>query len=259
MKENCLKFAINIAYKAGEIMRSNFSNNVEKSYKEDDTIVTKADKEINDYLIEEVKKNFPGHCVDGEEKQFGQSDYVWVCDPIDGTAMFARGVPVAVFSLALVENGKPIIGVVYNPWQDNLYTAELGKGAYKNGKKINVSNTKIGDKKCLGHFDMWKNSEFNIYPIIDNLCKDSYIVSIGSVVRACMAVAEGEFEFVIFPGTKHKNCDIAAAKIIVEEAGGKVTDFFGDEQRYDCDLKGAIVSNSLNHKVLIDAIKECLK
>ena len=71
-----------------------------------------------------------------------------------------------------------------------------------------------------------------------------------------MCVANGEFTFAIFPGTKHKNCDIAAVKVIVEEAGGKVTNLFGEEQRYDKDLKGAIISNGKVHDKVLNIIKE---
>ena len=74
-----------------------------------------------------------------------------------------------------------------------------------------------------------------------------------------MCVASGEFNVAIFPGTKHKNCDIAAAKVIVEEAGGKVTDLFGNEQRYDRDINGAIISNNIVHKEVVDAISAFLQ
>ena len=74
-----------------------------------------------------------------------------------------------------------------------------------------------------------------------------------------MAVAGGDFSFAIFPGTTHKNCDIAAAKVIVEEAGGRVTDFNGEEQRYDCDINGAIISNKVVNKKLLETIKNYAK
>ena len=88
------------------------------------------------------------------------------------------------------------------------------------------------------------------------LGKKSYFVSVGSIVRACMCVANGDFNLAIFPGTKHKNCDIAAAKVIVEEAGGKVTDLFGNEQGYDTDINGAIISNGIVHNEVLDVIKQ---
>jgi len=252
--EEYLEFAKEIAYQAGKIMMKYFNQENGARYKEDETIVTLADTEINSYLVERVKEKYPEHSVDGEEEQFGKSNYVWVCDPVDGTAMFARNIPVAVFSLALVINGKPVVGVVYDPFTESLYSAIQGKGAYKNEEKITVNNIELCDMKSVSNYDMWPESEYNIYDVVKELGKKTYFVSVGSIIRACMCVASGEFNLAIFPGTEHKNCDIAAAKIIVEEAGGKVTDLFGNEQRYDQSIKGAVISNGIVHNEAVEAI-----
>ena len=203
-----LEFAKEIAYKAGKIMLKYFNDDNGAKYKIDQTIVTKADTEINEYLIKKVKEVFPKHSVDGEEEQFGKSDFTWVCDPVDGTAMYARHIPVAVFSLALVLNGVPIVGVVYDPFTDNLYSATKGNGAYRNNEPISVNKIKLDDKRSVSNFDMWPKSEYDIYDVIKELGQKTYFVSIGSVIRASMCIASGEFNLSIFPGTKHKNCDI---------------------------------------------------
>lgn len=257
--EEYLEFAVDIAKKAGNIMLKYFSGDNGANYKFDQTIVTKADTEINQLLIERVKEKYPNHCVDGEEEKFGESKYVWVCDPVDGTAMYARHIPVAVFSLALVIDGESKIGVVYDPFTNNLYHAIKGNGSYKNNEKIMVNNIMLDDMKSVSHFDMWPDAEYNIYDIIKELGKETYFIGIGSIIRACMCVANGDFNLAIFPGTKHKNCDIAAVKVIVEEAGGKVTNLFGEEQRYDQDICGAIISNGIVHEKVVKAIKEDLK
>lgn len=254
--EEYLEFAKDIAYEAGKIMLKYFKQNNGASYKGDRTIVTIADTQINSYLIEKVKEHYPEHSVDGEEEQFGRSNYVWVCDPVDGTAMYARHIPVAVFSLALVIDGVPNVGVVYDPFTDNLYTAIKGKGAYKNGIKIQVNDIALGDMRSVSNYDLWPKAEYNIINLIKKLGEKTYFVEIGSITRACMCVANGEFNLAIFPGTEHKNCDVAAAKIIVEEAGGKVTDLFGNEQRYDQSIKGALISNGIVHDEVLEAIKK---
>ena len=259
MNQKYLKFAKDIAYKAGKIMIEYFEDDSEASYKLDQTIVTKADTEINQYLIKKVKETFPTHSVDGEEEQFGKSNYVWVCDPIDGTAMYARGIPVAVFSLALVIEGVPTIGVVYDPFTDSMYSAIKDKGAYKNNKKISVNNIELNDKKSVSNFDMWPKADYNLYDSIKELGKKTYFVGVGSVIRACMCIATGDFNLAIFPGTTHKNCDIAAAKVIVEASGGKVTDLFGNEQRYDRDINGAVISNGKVHDEVVAVLKTNLK
>lgn len=253
-----LEFAKDIAYEAGKIMLKYFNAKDISSYKGDKTIVTLADKEINTYLINRVKETFPTHSVDGEEEQFGESNFVWVCDPVDGTAMYARHIPVAVFSLALVVDGVPQVGVVYDVFTNSLYSAIKGKGAYKNEEKLIVNNYELDDMRSVSNFDMWIGAGYNIYNVIEKLGKRTYFVSIGSVIRGCMCVASGEFNLAIFPGTKRKNCDIAAVKVIVEEAGGTVTNLFGEDQRYDTDIKGAVISNGLVHNEVIETIKNII-
>lgn len=257
--EQYLEFAKNIAEEAGKIMLKYFHEDNGSNYKFDQTIVTKADTEINKYLVEQVKEKFPNHSVDGEEEKFGKSNYVWVCDPVDGTAMYARHLPVAVFSLALVIDGVPKLGVVYDPFTDNLYTALKGQGAYRNNKRISVNNIMLDDMRSVSNFDMWPESEYDIYDVIKELGKKTYFVAVGSVIRASMLVANGDFNLAIFPGTKHKNCDIAAVKVIVEEAGGVVTDLFGNEQRYDQDINGAIISNGKVHQEVLDTINKYIE
>ena len=251
--EEYLIFAKSIAFKAKEIMLKYF-NNSDSSYKKDNTVVTKADKEINDYLIKRVKEIYKEHSVLGEEESFGKSDYVWVCDPIDGTAMYARGVPIYVFSLALVFKGEPLLGIVYDPILDDLYYAVKGKGAYKNDKLIKVNNINLDDKESIIHYDSHPSFEYNLIYVIEELSKRTYLVSIGSIIKAGILVADGKFNLALFPGTKNKNCDIAAIKVIVEEAGGQVTDLYGKDQRYDKDINGAVISNGINHDEIINLI-----
>jgi len=259
MEQKYLNFAKDVARQAGEIMLKYFKDENGAGYKADQTIVTKADTEINSYLIKRVKEEFPTHSVDGEEEQFGDSKYVWVCDPVDGTAMYARHVPVAVFSLALVVDGTPTVAVVYDPFTNNLYSAIKGNGAYRNGEKLQVNSVGLEGMKSVANFDMWAGAGFDLYDAVKIIGKKTYLISIGSVIRACMCVANGDFILALFPGTKHKNCDIAAAKVIVEEAGGKVTDLFGNEQRYDGDIKGAVVSNGKVHDEILKILSSSLK
>ena len=250
-----IEFAKEIANYAGKTMKKYFNQDNGQKYKGDKTVVTLADTEINSYLVKRVKEKYPYHAVDGEEEQFGDSKYLWVCDPVDGTAMYARHIPTAVFSLALVIDGESVLGVVYDPFTDSLYTGVKGQGAYCNNKKISVSNYKLTDKESVIHIDNWPTADYQLMDVYKELGKQTYMVNIGSIVRSCICVATGDFNLAIFPGTKHRNCDIAAIKIIVEEAGGKVTDIFGEEQRYDQDINGAIVSNGVVHDEIVNRIK----
>ena len=253
--EKYLSFAKEIAYYAGDIIREYFNKDINIEYKEDKTPVTIADKMINDYLIEKVKEKFPGHSVDGEENKLNsKSDYVWVCDPIDGTSMFTRHIPIAVFSLALVYDGNPIVGLVYDPFLDEIYTAIKGKGAFCNDKPIHVNNKEYGSLGSSIDYCTWNGAKYDVLEYLKELQKDFKTSEIGSVAHASMMVASGKISAEIFPGTKHANCDLAASALIVKEAGGKVTNFKGEKQRYDRDLDGAIITNGIIHEKIIELI-----
>ncbi len=261
MYEKYLEFAKSVALGAGEITMKYFSASADNGadYKADNTIVTIADKEINAYLVSRVKEAFPDHAVDGEEEGFGKSRMTWVCDPIDGTAMYARRIPVSVFSLALVEDGESVVGVIYDAFGGNMYTALKGGGAYRNGVKISVQDSGFANMKTIANLDCWPDAEYALAPAYADIMKKMYTVNLGSVIRAASYVADGNFALAVYPGTLHKNCDIAAAKVIVEEAGGKVTDLFGNEQRYDTDINGAVISNGIIHKEVLDIIAKHVK
>lgn len=254
--EKYLDFAKDIAKYAGEVMIKYFNQNNGASYKGDKTIVTLADTEINSFLINQVKEKYPNHAVDGEEEQFGESKYKWVCDPVDGTAMYARHIPVAVFSLALVIDGESIIGLVYDPFTGSMYTAIKGQGAFKNGEKIKVNNYNLEDIRTVCHCDMWSKAKYDVCNVFKELRKLTRLNDIGSITRASCCVATGDYSLTIFTGTDHKHCDIAAVKVIVEEAGGKVTDLFGNDQRYDRSIKGAVISNGKVHDEVLKVIKK---
>lgn len=255
-KTEYLEFAKQLARQAGEIMRKYFDNQADYHFKQDKTIVTIADEEINQLVINQIKTVYPTHDINGEEaSDISGSQYLWVCDPVDGTALFARSIPMSVFSIALVVNGAPQIGVVYDPFQDRLYSAALGRGAYMNDKKMTVHDN--DDLNPMLNFEWWPTAAYNIMPAIEQITNNgvAYCVSVGSATHSTMLVAAGKFVASIFPGTKGKNVDIAAAKVIVEEAGGKVTDFYGNDQRYDQDINGAVVSNGVVHDTILGYLK----
>ena len=173
--------------------------------------------------------------------------------------MYARHIPVAVFSLALVIDGKPVLGVIYDPFTDSMYTAIKGQGAFKNNKKISVNDYTLDDIRTAGHCDMWPKAKYRMGKVLEELSQITRLNDIGSIIRSCSLVATGDYSMAIFVGTEHKNCDIAAAKIIVEEAGGKVTDLFGNEQRYDTSIKGALITNGKVHNEIVEIIKKYIK
>lgn len=259
MNQEYLEFAKDIALYAGKVMMEYYQKDINLNYKEDRTPVTEVDKRINHYLIEKVQEQYPEHSVLGEEESVNRSsDYVWVCDPLDGTSMYIHHLPVFVFSLALVYQGVPVVGIVYNPNEDKMYTAIKGEGAYCNGVKIHVNEKHLGDLGYKTNVEIFNNPIIDEVSLMQELKPISKISSIGSVARSAMAVAEGHFSCDVFPGTQHGNCDIAASYLIVMEAGGKVTNFYGEEQRYDQVIQGAIISNGVSHAEMLELVKKYL-
>ncbi len=258
--EEYLSFAKDIAVYAGKVMKEYFYKDKNVEWKEDRTPVTLVDKQINDYLIEKSNEKYPTFSILGEEKSDKKdSEYAWVCDPLDGTSSFTRGIPVSVFSLALVKDGLPIVGVVYDPFLDEMYSAIIGKGAYMNDKKIHVNNLSYGVLGSTIDYCMWDNAKFDTLDIVRELRTNNKTCSMGSVAHACMLVARGSVSGQIFPGSSHGHCDISASKLIVEEAGGKTSDFFGEDQRYDREINGFIASNGIIHDDIIKLTKKLYK
>lgn len=253
MTQNYLEFAKKLALESGKIISDNFYQANTFDIKSDNSEVTKTDIDVNDLVIQRINEEYPDHSILGEEKSSkgSSTEYVWVCDPIDGTLPFIQGVPSAVFSLALVKNGKPIVGVIYEPILKKMYFAEKGKGAFLNGEIINVSKRNdIG--KSVVEFCWTKDfKRFDASDLIANAYKTvGVITNHHAIIFAGSLIAQGKIDGLVF--VKHTAHDAASIKIIVEEAGGKVTSLNGDDQRYDEEIDGMIASNSLIHEDLVE-------
>lgn len=228
-----------LAREAGTLMIDAFRIGLRHDLKDDYTPVSEVDKRVNDLVIERLSSAFPDHALLGEEgSKMKESKYVWVFDPIDGTAPYVRGIPTNVFSLALVKDGEPVLGVVYDPYLDRLYSAITGEGAFLNGESMRTSartdlpRTYIETDHHRGLKDV-----LLFQRLLDN---DVRFLSYSSTVYSSMLAASGQIEGVVYPG--RKPWDAAAAKVIIEEAGGVMTDMQGGEQRYDKEINGFIIA-----------------
>lgn len=254
-----LNIAKQLANEAGDIMLKYFNSAASNpTVKADRTIVTKADTEINSHIIKVLSELTPDYSIWGEEESsiIEGAKYTWVCDPVDGTMPFSKAIPISTFSLALVdESGVSVVGVIYDPFQDRLFEATKGKGAYLNSTKISVSEKAELDGAYIDE-ELWINHEeeitFNNPKDILNKAGAKVTTQCSAVMMGCF-VAKGDYEAMLFGQGKPE--DIAALAVIVSEAGGKVTDLFGNEQRYDTNIRGAIVSNGLLHDKLCEALK----
>jgi fructose-1,6-bisphosphatase/inositol monophosphatase family enzyme len=259
--EKELEFAKSLALEAGDVMRQYFGFEIQREWKADTTPVTKADTEINALVIQRVQDEFSGDAVLGEEDSLATgSDRVWVCDPVDGTMPYSHGVQISTFSLALVVDGTPCVGVIYDPFMDRLFWAVSGGGAYCNSQEIHVSTggfehalIDVEGFPAVGKRSVLAFRHGRVEQALE--AKGAKITHFWSMILPSALTAAGQYSAVLFNiGNPH---DIAAAKIIVEEAGGKVTDLHGNEQRYDQKTKGAIISNGVVHNELVQIIASC--
>lgn len=253
-----IELAKSIAHEAGQIMRKNFTENMnfpmDTEWKDDNTPVTTTDLVINALVLEKVSQYFPEHSILSEEGSLEkQSDYVWVCDPVDGTVAFAKHIPTSVFSIALTYKGEVILGVVLDPFLDRLFYAEKGKGAFLNDEPIRVSKAQNLENQVVGIY-LWSDKVPSIGKISERLLEQkARLLDVCSTTYMGCLVASGEFVSTITIGKKPH--DSASLKIIIEEAGGKVTSILGTDQLYNQEVNGHISSNGFLHKQLVEIIK----
>jgi fructose-1,6-bisphosphatase/inositol monophosphatase family enzyme len=256
--EQYLEFAKSLAKEAEEIALKYFGFNTQNTWKEDNTPLTRADTEINDLVIKKINETYPEHSIYGEEKSEIKQDskYIWVCDPIDGTMPFSNGLPIFTFSIALVEqsNGLPILGVINDPIMKNMYWAIKNGGAYRNGQKLEVLKKDSLKNTYLNTDASGKTVGFSNLPLIKKLSEEKCaVMRFLSFIYGGVQVANGKFIGAVFYNPYAH--DVAALKIITEEAGGKVTDLNGEDRRYDKDGIGCIVSNGILHNELLKIVQ----
>ena len=249
-----------IAREAGALLMQFFHQGLKIEYKGEADLVTAADRASESLIRERIAKQFPLHDVLGEEQGLNDrgSEYRWYVDPLDGTTNFAHGFPVFAVSMGLEQRsgaeGKRIAAVVYDPTRDELFSAELGKGAQLNGKAIRVSQaTQL--KECLvatGFPSHKRHKNPNIYFYHQITLRTHGVRRAGSAALDLCNVACGRFdgfwEFNLNPW------DTAAGILIVQEAGGKASRFDGSP--FQLDSNETLASNGLVHEVLLHEFQE---
>jgi myo-inositol-1(or 4)-monophosphatase len=215
---------------AAEIVRF-FNSDFKISNKEGvNNLVTEADHASEKAIFSVIKSRFPHHYILSEEagEIIQDSNYKWIIDPIDGTVNFAHGIPLNCVSIALEHEGSMILGVVYNPHMNEFFIAEKGKGAYLNDKPIHVSVQDKAVNACLvtGFPYTYINISNGPLEIFERFIRKGVPVRrLGSAAIDLCWVAAGRFDG--FYEHKLEAWDSAAGYLVVEEAGGKVTDFEG--------------------------------
>ncbi len=249
-----LATAQNIAKQAGRIIQKYFDGNQQSRLKEDGTPVTIADIQINQMVIDELTKHFPDDGIIGEEQStatYGPGRK-WLCDPLDGTKAFTWGLPTSMFSLALVIDGQPVMGVAYDPYLDRMYTAVKGQGSFCNGQPLKVSGLPLqeGIVAVTSEAKTLTTGQPYLKELADNAYK---IVSFSGAVYKSVLVARGKFVgYIEIHVNPH---DMAAVELIVQEAGGQVTSLDGKKLDYTKPFKGAIASNGVVHQQIVDVFQ----
>ena len=243
---------------AGEIIKKAGEKPISIEYKSPVSLVTKSDKAAEALIIKIIKKNFPNHSILAEESNpSGNSNCKWIIDPIDGTTNFAHGLPACCVSIGYEENGIVQIGGVLNPFLDEFFFAERGKGARLNGKKIRVSKTKKLAASLLATgfpYDRRKRAKYYLKFIEEFMLCTHGIRRLGSSAIDLCYVACGRFD-----GYWEFNLqawDQSAGCLIVEEAGGQLSDFTGKPMNIYG--RQTLATNGFIHQEMLTIIKKLL-
>ncbi len=223
-------FLVETARTAGERLLEFFDKGIDIEFKGAVDLVTEADRTVEDLVVGKIRQQFPDHDILGEETGtlLRGGTQRWVIDPLDGTTNFAHGFPWFAVSIGLEVKGEVVLGVIYNPCSNEFFFAERGAGATLNGRPLHVSTTSRLDQSLLATgfpYDR-KTSAVNNY---------DHFINFQQTARACRrpgaasldlaCVAAGRFDG--FWEMKLKPWDVAAGILLVEEAGGQVSDFDG--------------------------------
>lgn len=241
---------------AAIVLQENFDKQFSVFNKEGiNNLVTEVDHKSEAVIIEIIKTEFPHHFILSEEAGAIEqnSEYKWIIDPIDGTVNYANGIPICCVSIGIELNGKMEMGAVYNPFMREFYFAQRGFGASLNDKKISVSTQSNLVKSCLvtGFPYTYLDMENGPLQVFEKFIKKGIPVRrLGSAAIDLCWVAAGRFDG--FYEHKLSAWDSAAGFIIVEEAGGKVTDLLGNY--YNPYQPGLIATNGLIHNNIVQVV-----
>ena len=246
------KFAVDLAQKAGALLREKFNHKHEIHYKGDINLVTEADKLAEALIIETIRREFPDHGILSEESPAigGGASMRWIIDPLDGTTNYDHGYPVFCVSIALEKEGSIMLGVIYDPTRADTFVAVRGEGVYLNNQKLAVSPTRDLTRSLLATgfpYDIREGKENNLNYFNAMAVEAQAIRRAGAAALDIAYVACGRFDG--FWELKLMPWDMAAGCLMVEEAGGKITDIFGG--KWNIASPNILVSNGLIHEQMI--------
>jgi len=249
-----LQVAKEAAIEAGKIVKKYYQSELELHGKGHvANFATQADLESEKKVIEIITQNFPDHNIIGEEsgRVENNSEYTWAIDPIDGTIPFVDGIPVFGVSVGLLKNNQPFIGVINMVGRDELFWAEEGHGAFRNGEKLQVRDRKELSASTIalefGHSERSMRLQKHFQPIVE---KVRYAYVFGSAVQPLTLLAQGNLDGCFI---RAYVWDFAAGVILVKEAGGRFTELNGESADFTKEKIQLICTNGFIHDEMVAA------
>jgi len=253
-----LNFAIETARDAGRLLLEKFGRITDIRKKGDINLVTEADLASEALIIERIKSYYPKHSILAEESgeavvTGGDASWKWIIDPLDGTTNYAHGYPCFCVTIALEHNGEIVTGVTFDPTRDELFAAEYGQGATLNGKPIRVSAAeRLSDSLVVTGFPYNFKSKLNFERHLTEFMLGSRGVRRDGSAAIDMAyVACGRFDGFWEEGLNP--WDVAAGYLLIEEAGGRVSNY--DGSKYSIYTPPIVASNGLIHSQMLEVLK----
>ncbi|HEY6333514.1 MAG TPA: inositol monophosphatase family protein [Blastocatellia bacterium] len=256
-----LDFAISVAKAAGALLRDRVGTRIDISSKGQETnLVTDVDLASERLIREAIATHYPRHQVLAEEGGLAESasEYRWVVDPLDGTTNYAHGYPVFCVSIALEHKGETLLGVVYDPMRDELFSAERGAGAALNNRPIHVSKTQELGKSMLASgfpYDIRTSKLTNLENWSNFALSAQALRRAGAAAIDLCNVACGRFDG--FWELSLSPWDVAAGALIVAEAGGRLSDFSG--ANFSSYHPEVVASNGLIHDAMLQVLAKATR
>ena len=246
-----------LARHAGDILRTSFGQHLHVDHKGIIDLVSEADHRSEQFLLSNIHQHFPADRIVAEEsgELAGTDDHVWYIDPLDGTINYVHGLPIYSVSFAYAEQGKLLLGAVYDPMRDECFSAELGQGAWLNDQPIHPSPTPDLDHALLVTgfpYDIRTNPDNNLDHYTYFALHSQGVRRLGSAALDLCYVACGRFDG--FWELRLNAWDVAAGGLIAREAGVTVTNLAGQDD-FITPPQSILAANPFIHPLMLDALR----